>query len=103
MLLVLTAAGLGCGARSGPAGPDDGFGGYGPIPTGQGAGSGIPADGSCVVCDGTIECGHCLIQAYEWTYRCLPTMPPPDPSCMDLREEHVDQYGRPYTCYYCSP
>ena len=98
-LLLALACGLGaCGARSGPDGEP---GGYGPMPGDAAAGvSGVP-DAPCALCDGQIECSRCLVQAYEWTYRCAPAVSPPDDECWDLREQHVDQYGRAYTCYYC--
>jgi len=98
LMLALVAGTAACGARSGPDGE---LGGYGPAPGGPGAGSSGSPDGTCALCDGQIECGHCLVEAYEWTYRCAPAAAPPDGECWDLRELHVDQYGRSYTCYYC--
>jgi hypothetical protein len=98
LMLALVAGAVACGARSEPDGEP---GGYGPLPGGPEAGASSVPDATCVVCDGQIECGHCLIEAYEWTYRCTPSATPPDGECWDLRELHVDQYGRSYTCYYC--
>ncbi len=95
-LLALAAFVVACGARSGPDTDPGEFGGTGPA-SGAGAGS----SGPCALCDGQIECNHCLIEAYEWTYHCVPMAPPPQGSCWDLREQHTDQYGRAYTCYYC--
>ena len=100
LMLGLAASAGACGARSGPDSDPGEFGGTGPA-VGAGAGSSSLPPGPCAMCDGQIECGHCLIEAYEWTYRCVPMAPPPGDGCWDLREQHVDQYGRPYTCYYC--
>jgi hypothetical protein len=95
---VLGAAGpalLGCGGEV-VVGDEAALSG-----TGAGASSGMPPSGSCQLCQANVECGHCLIQGEDETYRCPPSLPPPSPGCLDLLEEHHDQYGQLYTCYYC--
>ena len=103
-LCALSLLVLACGARTGPGEPDGDFagagGGAGHDATEGGAGP-PPPPGGCAVCDGHVQCGHCLVQAFELTYRCAVGMPAPAASCWDLDEIHVDQNGMAYTCFYC--
>lgn len=82
-------------------GPDDGEDGETSTATGTSTGTHIDWGGDCALCDGHVECGHCLIQAFQDTYRCPPGAGAPEAGCMNLKEWHRDQYGAVYTCFYC--
>jgi hypothetical protein len=98
LLALLVVA---CGARSGPLDEETGGAGGAPVTTGVGSGStGVDA---CQICEREVECGQCLVQAFDDTIRCPPAIRILLEDCWSLDEVHTDQYSFTYTCFYCPP
>ena len=94
------AAALGaCGARTGSMLDD-----YEEEPrdlADGGSDGGGEGTGPCVLCDTDSDCGFCLVQGQERSYRCTLGATAPEFNCMHLLEQYTGEDGIPYTCFYC--